>query len=103
MLIFDCGGNTRANKKKIRAMGFHYLTLKPKKRSVYNRFLALLKKGEKQKIVSSDTEYSCVKVVDGEEINYIYYSEKLKKNQLRKKAKKFKAGKAGATSRRAAG
>ena len=90
ILIFDCGGNTKANKKKIRAMGFHYLTLKPKKRSIYNQFLALFKKGEKQKIIIGDTDYSCVKVVDGEEINYIFYSEKLKKDQLRKKRKKFK-------------
>ena len=90
LVIFDCGGNTKANKKKIRAMGFHYLTLKPKKRSVYNRFLAMFKKGEKQKIVSSGTEYLCVKVVDGEEVNYVFYSEKLRKDQLRKKIKKFK-------------
>lgn len=90
LVIFDCGGNTRANKQKIRELGFHYLTLKPKKRSIYKQYLSLFKKGEKQKIVAGGTEYDCFKTIDGEEINYIFYSEKLKKDQLRKKRKKFK-------------
>ena len=90
LLIFDCGGNTKANKKKIRAMGFHYLTLKPKKQSVYKKFLRLFKKGKKQKVVMGCAKYSCVKVLDGEEVNYIFFSKKLKNDQLKKKRKKFK-------------
>lgn len=90
LLIFDCGGNTKYNKQKIRTMGFHYLTLKPKKRSVYKQYLLLFKKGEKQKVVINGVEYYCVKAIDREEINYIFYSEKLKADQLRKKRKKFK-------------
>lgn len=89
LLIFDCGANTRANKKKIRTKGFHYLTLKPKKRIVYKKYVALFKEGEKQKLVIGDTEYFCVKVTDGEEVNYVFHSEKLQKDQLRKKRKKF--------------
>ena len=30
LLVFDCGGNNRENKRKIRELGFHYLTLKAK-------------------------------------------------------------------------
>ena len=32
ILIFDCGGNTKENKKKVRKLEFHYLTLKAKKK-----------------------------------------------------------------------
>jgi len=35
MLIFDCGGNTKQNKRLIRTLRFHYLTLKPKKVGPY--------------------------------------------------------------------
>ena len=90
MVIFDCGGNTRANKQKVRELGFHYLTLKAKKRVIYKQYLRLFKKGEKQKVKMGETEYECVKAINGEETNYIFYSEKLKKDQLRKKKKKFK-------------
>jgi len=89
LLIFDCGGNTKANKKKIRGLGFHYLTLKAKKRTVYKRYLALFKRGKKQKLAIGSAEYSCVKVVDSNEISYVFYSEKLEKDQMRKKRKKF--------------
>ncbi|MGC8663989.1 MAG: transposase, partial [Thermoplasmata archaeon] len=44
MLIFDTGGNTKKNKNKIRAMGYHYLTLKPKKISPYKKELSYFKK-----------------------------------------------------------
>lgn len=89
LLIFDCGGNTKANKKKIRGLGFHYLTLKPKKRSVYKQYLLLFKQQAKQRLVLNGQDYSCAKINNGEETNYIYFSKKLERDQLRKKRKKF--------------
>jgi transposase len=89
LLIFDCGANTKANKKQIRARGFHYLTLKPKKRSVYKRFLHLFKNSEPQKILINGLQYECVKVQEGEEVNYVFFSKKLEQEQLRKKKQKF--------------
>jgi len=43
ILIFDTGGNTKKNKDKIRAMGYHYLTLKRKKWAHIKRRLHILK------------------------------------------------------------
>jgi len=31
LLIFDAGADTKANKEKIRKLGYHYLSLKAKK------------------------------------------------------------------------
>lgn len=89
LLIFDCGGNTQANKQKIRKMGFHYLTLKQKKRGIYKQYLAMFKKNAKQKINANGNEYECVKVFDGENTHYIFFSEKLAHEQLEKRRKKF--------------
>ncbi len=89
LLIFDCGGNTQANKQKIKEMGFHYLTLKPKKRGIYKQYIALFKKNEKQKIKANCNEYECIKVFDGDEVEYVFFSEKLRQEQLEKRCKKF--------------
>ncbi len=39
ILIFDCGANTKANKKTIIEAGYHYITLKAKKKKVYAPFI----------------------------------------------------------------
>ena len=39
MLIFDCGGNTEKNKKKVIKSKFNYLTLKPKKKKTYKKYI----------------------------------------------------------------
>ncbi len=89
LLIFDCGANTKDNKDKIRKKGFHYLTLKPKKRSIYRHYLHLFKNGSPENITAGETVYECVKVQNGGEFNYIFFSEKLKQEQLQKRQKKF--------------
>ncbi len=89
LMIFDCGANTKANKERIRKAGFHYLTLKAKKRITYNRFLHLFNHSEKQTVYIGKLKYDCVKVIEGTEVNYIFFSEKLKREQLEKRCKKF--------------
>ncbi len=90
MLIFDCGANTRANKTKISRLGFNYLTLKAKHRKTYGHHIKLFNDGQKECMKVSDVEYQCVKVAEGDETKYVFFSEKLKKDQLRKREKKFK-------------
>ena len=90
VLIFDCGGNTKKNKEKVRKMFFHYLTLKAKKRKTYIRYLKLFKEGEKKIVVYKNNKYECVKVIEDNEIKYIFYSDKLYKEQIKKRQKQFK-------------
>lgn len=90
VLIFDCGGNTKKNKEKVRKMFFHYLTLKAKKRKTYAEYLKLFKEGEKKIVVYKSNKYECVKVIEDNEIKYIFYSDKLYKEQIKKRQKQFK-------------
>ena len=89
LLIFDCGANTKNNKKKIRKMGFHYLTLKPKKRTSYKYFMKKFFDSKTQKILMNCKEYECVKVIEEGQVNYVFFSKKLQVDQLKKKQKKF--------------
>lgn len=90
VLVFDCGGNTKENKKKVRDLKFHYLTLKAKKKNTYKKYIQLFKKGTKEKICLNDNEYVCVKIKEEDEIKYIFFSKKLYKNQVSKRKRKFK-------------
>lgn len=90
MLIFDCGGNTEKVKEKIRKMRFNYLTLKPKKKKTYKKYIEVFNNSKKEKIIINDIEYRCVKVAEGKEIQYIFYSNKLANDQKKKRDKKFK-------------
>lgn len=90
ILVFDCGGNTKKNKEQIRKLLFHYLTLKAKKKKTYLKYIQLFKKGKKQKIILNDKKYECVKIKKDKEIKYIFFSEKLYKDQIKKRKKKFK-------------
>lgn len=90
LLVFDCGANTKANKKMIRGDGFHYLTLKQKQRGPYKKYIKLFKSEEKIKVSYKDgVEYEYVKAKEKEQVKYIFYSQKLKDGQLQKKKKKF--------------
>jgi len=91
LLVFDCGGNTQDNKRRIRDLKFHYLTLKAKKKGPYQREIAIYhaKKESQVSFVSNNRVYSCVKSRDGEEVRYIFFSEDLAYDQLKKKARKL--------------
>lgn len=91
LLVFDCGGNTQENKRRIRDLKFHYLTLKAKKKGPYRNEIAIYyaRKESRLSFVSSNRIYSCVKSKDGEEVRYIFFSEDLAYDQLTKKARKL--------------
>jgi transposase len=92
VLIFDCGANTKKNKEKVRDAKFHYLTLKAKKTKSYKPFIQFfLQEKEKGNIVRFETNeyvYVCVKLKKDNEINYIFFSEKLYNEQIQKRNKK---------------
>jgi transposase len=89
MLIFDCGGNTEEVKKKIRKLKFHYLTLKPKKKKTYKKYIGIYNQSKKKKVIINGIKYKCVKIVEETEVQYIFYSKELNKDQTKKRAKKF--------------
>ena len=89
MLIFDCGGNTEKVKEKIRKMKFNYLTLKPKKKKTYKKYIEIFKNSEKKTFILNNMEYESVKVKEENEIQYIFYSKELYKDQTKKRGKKF--------------
>jgi transposase len=90
VLVFDCGGNTKKNKKKVRSLKFHYLTLKAKKKKAYKKYIQLFKSQKKQKINLNGNDYECVKIKEEDEIKYIFFSKKLYNDQIKKRKKKFK-------------
>lgn len=90
LLVFDTGGNTKENKRLVREKGFHYLTLKSKKVSPYKKLIGHYNQGKKEEIIISKEKYFCVKHKLTNEIQYIYFSELLKKDQLAHKERRFK-------------
>ncbi len=89
LLIFDCGGNSNKNKKKIIELGFNYLTLKAKQRKIYQRYIGLFREQAKIGFIINGKVYFCVKTKSDDEYQYIFFSPDLKVVQLRKKEKKF--------------
>jgi len=89
LLVFDCGANTKENKQKIRKLGFHYLTLRQKQRGPYKRYLRLFDVGEKQAVVLNGVHYECVKLLEEKCTSFVFFSRKLRDEQLRKREKKF--------------
>ena len=89
LLIFDNGCNTKANKSLIRESSFHYLTLKAKNVKVYKKFIELYRQGERHEVIINNNNYDCVKVSINEEVNYIFFSEKFKQEQLALKKRKY--------------
>jgi len=91
LLVFDCGGNTDANKRKVNESGFHYLTFKAKRVSSYRKHIRFFMEnlGEVKCFEVNGRKYVCVKnIVDGE-IQYIFFCPQLYADQLRAKEKKF--------------
>lgn len=89
LLIFDCGGNTEKNKEKIKKLKFNYLTLKPKKKKTYRKYIEIFKKSKKESIVINKIEYKYVKIKEENEIQYVFYSAELFKDQKKKRNRKF--------------
>ena len=90
MLIFDCGGNTESNKQKIRKNKFNYLTLKAKKKKTYKKYIEIFKNSKKEILFLNGIEYKSVKIREGDETQYIFYSKELFKDQKTKRNAKFK-------------
>lgn len=89
LLIFDCGGNTLKNKQKIIELGFNYLTLKAKQKDSYREYLDLFFKQIRYSFAVNGRIYICTKVIEKNEIKYIFFSPDLKKDQVNKREKKF--------------
>jgi transposase len=90
VVIFDCGANTKANKKLIRNKHLHYLTLRQKKVGPYRIAVGAFTNGKKTSFEINDVRYDCVKILNNDEFQYIYFSEKLRQEQLQIKAGKFR-------------
>ena len=88
LLIFDCGGNTEKNKEKIIEFGLNYLTLKPRYKETYKRYVKIYKESSKEVIYINGIKYKCVKVKD-ENIKYIFHSKNLYKKLRMNRNKKF--------------
>jgi len=90
VLVFDCGANSKDNKKKIRLAKYNFLTLRSKKQNTYKRYLEKFKISDNEIICVNGVRYKCIKIKEEDEIKYVYYSKKLYKDQIRKKWKKFR-------------
>lgn len=91
LLIFDCGGNTKENKSLILKNEYNYLTLKAKHRKSYLSYIRIFnqKKNRTIKFSMNERNYECLKITEGKETKYIFFSEKLCKDQIEKKNGKF--------------
>ena len=93
ILIFDCGGNTKKNKRKIISLGFDYLTLKPKKKGTYKTFIQhYLEQKKEKKLVEvkfGEQVYHCAKWQKDGEFHYIFFSKKTKQEQMEIKRSKL--------------
>jgi transposase len=94
LLIFDAGANTKKNKKKIRDLQYHYLSRKPKKVKAYKKYISYFTEKIKEKQVKhieiNNRHYSCVKKIEGKEIQYILFCPELYESQIIAKERRFK-------------
>ena len=94
ILIFDCGGNTKKNKRKILSLRFDYLTLKPKKKGVYKIFiqhyLEQKKEGKLVEVKFSEEVCTCAKLYKDGEFHYVFFSKKTKQEQMKAKRSKLR-------------
>lgn len=91
LLMFDAGANSRENKGRIRGMGHHYLTLKPKKITTYKKHVRIFNREPKRDFEINGRKYFCVKKKSGDEgFLYIFFSPRRFKDQIRKKERKFR-------------
>ena len=91
VLIFDCGGNTKKNKKLVRSNKFHYITLKPKKVGPYKHLIRFYDHTDydKTSFALNEKNYTCVKVKMWREYNYVFFSEDLYNENMKSKEKRF--------------
>ena len=93
LLIFDCGGNTKKNKEMVLKNGYNYLTFKGKHRNSYEKYIQIFKKkrnlGESVQFSINERDYECAKLTEEKEIKYIFFSKKLKEEQILKRNRKF--------------
>ena len=89
LLIFDAGANSRANKRRVLEAGFNYLTLKPKKVKTYRRYVEKFWRSQPEKLELNGRTYYCLKLREGGEWLYIYFSPDLLRDQLRRKQARF--------------
>jgi len=89
VLTFDCGGNSKKNKKKIRKLEYHYLTLRQKKQKTYRKYIEIFKQSPKEIVYVNGVKYKCMKITEKDEFKYMYYSKKLYKEQIRKRKRQF--------------
>jgi transposase len=93
LMIFDCGGNTKKNKEMVIKGGYNYLTLKAKHKKTYKKYIMIFQQRKRDGLSEifwmNGKSYECVKVKEGKEIKYIFFSEKLYKDQIEKKNRKF--------------
>lgn len=89
LLIFDCGANTKENKTQIIADRLNYLTLKQKNVRNYRKYISMFKSADKSAINIAGNIYLAVKVAEGAEFQYIYFSKTLLETQIRNKNRKF--------------
>jgi len=90
LLVFDCGANTKENKKKIKKLGLHYLTLRPRQGNTHKKYIAKYRESKKEVLYVNGIKYKCVKLAEGDEIKYVFHSKNLYKKLKRNRNKKFK-------------
>jgi len=94
LLIFDCGGNTKKNKKMVLKGKCNYLTLKAKHKKSYLKYISIFEQRKKDGLSKTfeinDNPYECAKVKEEKEIKYIFFSEENKKSQIKKKNRRFR-------------
>ena len=69
--------------------GFNYLTLKPKKVKTYRRYVEKFWRSQPEKLELNGRTYCCLKLREGGEWLYIYFSPDLLRDQLRRKQARF--------------
>jgi len=95
LLMFDAGANTKANKEKIRTMGHHYLTLKPKKVGPYKKFIAYFYRNQDrvEHFQINGRNYHCISMMKKGEYQYIYFCPELYEVHMKARERKFKRSK----------
>jgi len=89
LLVFDCGANTKKNKKDILDKGYNYLTLKQKQKGPYKKYIEIYKESKKEIFILNNLRYKCVKILEEDNFKYIYFCKKTYKDQNFKNNKRF--------------
>jgi len=90
LLVFDCGGYTKENKRRILDMRYNYLSLVPRNNEVYKSGIKIYKQSPKGVMYINGIKYKCVKIKKEKEIFYVFHSQVLYKKLKRNRNQKFK-------------